>query len=196
MFVSLRKQAQVYRANRTKTGWSKPEKLPAEVNIGPSIWKPSIAADGTIYFVSIDTKGGKRLYAAARKGDGYAAAQPLSFSDGTTADVDPEIMPDGSLLVFCSSGRVKDDPPRSSICGAPHAGGLGRCPAAALCGRRRQHRRRTTPQPRSQDDLLLERSCDAGRVSAHPRAGGGLNLKRLEAYDNSNANVWSIPLPA
>jgi len=36
------------------TGWSKPTRLPDTVNlVGQSIWKPSIAADGTIYFVSI-----------------------------------------------------------------------------------------------------------------------------------------------
>ena len=108
VFVSLRpkempragekavgRRANLYRTNRVGSGWSEPEKLPDAVNIGDSIWKPSIAADGTIYFVSIDAKGGKRLYFSQYKDGAYLQAQPLSFSDGRTSDVDPEIAPDG-----------------------------------------------------------------------------------------------------
>ena len=71
--------------------------------VGQSLWKPSIAADGTIYFVAIDTRGGKRLYSSRSLNGAYQQAQPLSFSDGTTLDVDPEIAPDGSFLIFCSA---------------------------------------------------------------------------------------------
>jgi Tol biopolymer transport system component len=100
----------LWRVDRTDTGWSKPKRLPDKVNLdGQSIWKPSIAADGTIYFVAIDTKGGKRLFASSYLNHDYQQARPVSFSDGTTLDVDPEIAPDGSFLVFCSAGRLPDD---------------------------------------------------------------------------------------
>jgi hypothetical protein len=47
------------------TGWSKPKWLPDTVNLdGQSLWKPSIATAGTIYFVAIDAKGGKRLFSS------------------------------------------------------------------------------------------------------------------------------------
>src|SRR5580700_9603140 len=50
----------LWRVDRAGSGWSKPTRLPDTVNLaGQSIWKPSIAADGTIYFVSVE-KGGKR----------------------------------------------------------------------------------------------------------------------------------------
>jgi dipeptidyl aminopeptidase/acylaminoacyl peptidase len=85
----------LWRVDRVGTGWTKPARLPDTVNLaGQSIWKPSIAADGTIYFVSIDKKGGKRLYSSQYKDGAYQQAQPPSFSDGTTLDVDPEIAPD------------------------------------------------------------------------------------------------------
>ena len=77
--------------------------------VGQSLWKPSIAADGTIYFVAIDTKGGKGLYSSHYLNGAYQQAQSLSFSDGTTLDVDPEIVPDGSFLVFSSAGRLPGD---------------------------------------------------------------------------------------
>src|SRR6202046_5490421 len=99
----------LWRVDRVGTGWSKPTRLPDTVNlVGQSIWKPSIAADGTIYFVSIE-KGGKRLFSSQYKNGAYQQAQPLSFSDGTKLDVDPEIAPDGSFLVFCSAGRLQGD---------------------------------------------------------------------------------------
>ena len=78
VFVSLRpkempkagekaagRRANLYRVNRVGSYWSELERLPDTVNIGNSIvGKPSIAADGTIYFVAIDAKGGKRLYSS------------------------------------------------------------------------------------------------------------------------------------
>ena len=92
------------------SGWSEPKRLPDTVNlVGQSLWKPSIAADGTIYFVSIDAKGRKRLFSSLYLDGSYQQAQPLQFGDSTTLDVDPEIAPDGSFLVFCSSGRLPVD---------------------------------------------------------------------------------------
>jgi len=117
--------ANLYRVNRQATGWSAPERLPDAVNIGPSIWKPSMASDGTIYFVSIDGKGHKRLYSSAQKDGTYQPARPLSFSDGKTDDVDPEIAPDGSFLMFASAGRLKADPKEHLFIALKTGGGWG-----------------------------------------------------------------------
>jgi WD40-like Beta Propeller Repeat len=103
----------LWRMDRVGTGWSKPTRLPDTVNVvGQSIWKPSIAADGTIYFVSIE-KGRKRLFSSEYKNGAYQQAQPLSFSDGTKLDVDPEIAPDGVFGVLQrrpASGRLEGSP--------------------------------------------------------------------------------------
>jgi hypothetical protein len=100
----------LWRVDRIGTGWSKPKRLPDTVNLdGQSLWKPSVAIDGTIYFASIDANRVKRLFSSKYLNDVYQQAQPPSFSDGTTLDVDPEIAPDGSFLVFCSAGRMADD---------------------------------------------------------------------------------------
>lgn len=99
----------LWRVDRAGSGWSKPVRLPDTVNIGHGIWKPSVSASGTVYFVSIDDKGAKRLYSSQLKNGAYQQAQPLPFSAGTTLDVDPEISPDESFLVFVSAGRLPGD---------------------------------------------------------------------------------------
>jgi hypothetical protein len=100
----------IWRVDRVGSGWSKPQRLPDTVNLpGQSLWKPSVAADGTLYFTAIDEKRNKRLYSSQYNNGGYQQAQPLPFSDGTKQDVDPEIAPDGSFLIFVSAGRLPDD---------------------------------------------------------------------------------------
>jgi hypothetical protein len=100
----------IWRVDRVGSGWSKPQRLPDTVNLpGQSLWKPSVAADGTLYFTAIDEKRNKRLYSSQYTDGTYQLAQPLPFSDGTKQDVDPEIAPDGSFLIFVSAGRLPDD---------------------------------------------------------------------------------------
>src|SRR5215813_6747306 len=51
VFVSVRDhKANLWRVDRQGSGWSAPTRLSDSVNIAPSVWRPSIARDGTIYF--------------------------------------------------------------------------------------------------------------------------------------------------
>jgi Tol biopolymer transport system component len=113
VFVSVRAHvANLWRAERRGSGWSAPTRLPDAVNVGPSIWRPSVARDGSIYFFVIgkDDKGRTmRLYRAPSDHGQYLPAMPLPFSSGATADVDPEIAPDESFIVFASAGRAAAD---------------------------------------------------------------------------------------
>ncbi|HET9030009.1 MAG TPA: hypothetical protein VFN49_07525, partial [Candidatus Aquilonibacter sp.] len=119
VFVSTRpapsqsvRAARIWSMTRTPWGWSAPVPLPETVNIGRAIFAPSVAADGTIYFLSITKQGSGRrfqLYRSRVAHGRYERAQRLSFSSPATADVDPEIAPDQSYLVFASSGRRAGD---------------------------------------------------------------------------------------
>ncbi|MFT3697749.1 MAG: hypothetical protein QM831_31710 [Kofleriaceae bacterium] len=197
VFVSTRRdgttaKSNLYKATRTATGWSAPERLPDAVNIGPSIWKPSIGTDGTIYFVAIDDKGGKRLWSAAKKGDAYQAAQPLSFSDGKLGDVDPEIAPDNSFLVFSSSGRTKDDPKdHLFVVRKTKDGAWGPVTPVHYEG---DDGSSTDQEPHlSQKKLYF--ASDRAAVVHFPRTHDQAvsDVKRLNAWDNSNLNVWVMP---
>jgi len=101
--------ANLWRVDGTRSGWSVPVHLPDTVNISKRIYGHSVAANGDIYFMSTTEPRGKdsgwRLFRAARTAEGYARAEALAFSDGSSSDVDPYIAPDQSYLIFSSRGR-------------------------------------------------------------------------------------------
>lgn len=189
--------ANLWRSNRVGSLWSKPERMPDALNIGPSIWKPSIAADGTIYFVSIDAKGGKRLYSAQYKDQAYQQAQPLSFSGGDKADVDPEIAPDGSFLVFCSSGRQAGDPRDQLYIVLRKGTEWGPVTPIRYAGDDKNgYGIDDEPHLGGPDHRTLYFSSDRSVHVDFPRSReqAQVDLKRLEIWDNSNSNVWFIPI--
>lgn len=94
----------LWMARRTDDGWSAPVRLPDIVNASDSTFAPSIAADGTLYFMRpADDPKHFRLFRATWVHGMYQQPEPLPFSDGTTTDVDPAVSPDQSFLVFGSS---------------------------------------------------------------------------------------------
>jgi hypothetical protein len=69
---------------------------------------PTVARDGTIYFMSRreDTIGKTDVYRAARSGNGYSEAENLGTPvNSIESDQDPFIAPDGSYLIVCLTGR-------------------------------------------------------------------------------------------
>lgn len=179
--------------NRLASGWSEPQRLPDTVNIGPSVWKPSIASDGTLYFVVIDPKGAKRLYSSQLKNGIYQQAQPLPFSDGTTADVDPEIAPDGSFLLFCSSGRLKDDAKDHLYMTLRKGASWGPVVPVRYAGDGAS----TDDEPHlAPDRRTMYFSSDRAVPVTFPRTRDQAveDLKRLNLWDNSNSNVWFMSI--
>ncbi len=94
----------LWMVTRQGNGWSAPERLPDMVNRSDSSFAPSVAADGTLYFMHpAEDPQHFRLYRAAYAHGAYEEPQPLPFSDGTTTDVDPAVAPDESFVVFGSN---------------------------------------------------------------------------------------------
>ncbi len=191
--------ADLWRVDRAGTGWSTPVHLPPTVNIARREFKPSLAANGDLYFMATDGPGGAiskfRLYRAAWRHGAYQQAQPLSFSDGTVSDVDAFIAPDSSYLIFSSKGRRTPDDDHEHLFIA-FRNGEGWSP----------------PQPIRYDGDAL--AADDGEAQVSPdgktlyftssrtlpmhqsrdRAQMLEDFARLEAWDNSNNNVWTLPL--
>ncbi len=100
----------LWRVDRVGAGWGTPERLPEAINASASTFAPSLAADGSLWFMRpVDDGRRFRLYRAAFRDGRYEAPQPLPFSDGTATDVDPAVAPDESFVVFGSSRAPAHD---------------------------------------------------------------------------------------
>ncbi len=110
VFASLRHagdtaKAHLWRVNRTANAWGEPTLLSLQLKSGEATFAPSIASDGTIYFLGSDKARVHQLYRARPHNGAYASVEPLSFSKTATHDADPATSLDQSFVVFASSGR-------------------------------------------------------------------------------------------
>lgn len=99
----------LWRVDRTASGWGEPHRLPDVINGNTSIYSPSIAGDGSIYFMQpTGAKARFHLFRAQLSHGTFAAPVELSVSAGVdVGDYDPAVAPDESFMVF-SSGRIPD----------------------------------------------------------------------------------------
>jgi len=94
----------LWRIDRTAGGWSAPIRLPDIINSDTSTFAPSIAADGSLWFMHpVDDGRRFRLYRSQQREGRFESPQPLPFSDGSHTDVDPAVAPDESFVIFGSS---------------------------------------------------------------------------------------------
>lgn len=94
----------LWRVERRGAGWSAPVRLPETVNSDSSTFAPSVAADGSLWFMHpVDSGRRFRLYRAQWRDHHFQTPIPLPFSDGKATDVDPAVAPDESFVVFGSS---------------------------------------------------------------------------------------------
>lgn len=194
---SARRVAHLWRVDRRGDGWSEPVHLPVQVNLGPRIFAPSIASDGTIYFLSIGEHRAFQLYAARRAGDGYAPAQKLAFSSPATADVDPEIAPDQSFMIFASSGRKPGDS-NEHLYVTHRRGGSWSAPVALRYRGDDDNGGSNDNEPNIGDGgRTLYFASDRSVTLQFPRTSqqAAADLARIAAWDNGETNVWTIPLP-
>ncbi len=208
VYVSIRRtasqpahqQVHLWRVDRIGSGrdaWGKPEPLPATVNISDSIWKASMTADGSIYFLSIDAVKGKRLYVSHYVNGSYRPAQPLSFSHYGDDDVDPEIAPDGTFMVFASDHRLPGDSKDHLFIVFRKGAGWGSVAPIRYAG---------DDAPGSSTDYLPHLGPDHrtlyftsdrhAPVVPYPHSPTQARdyLQRVQQWDNGNLNAWSLSL--
>lgn len=189
---AAQKGGRLWRVDRRGDDWGEPKLLPATVNSGTSVYAPSVAADGSLYFMTPDAASGRfRLFRAQMTHDTYSQAQPLPFSDGTITDVDPAVSPDESYLIF-GSGRA---PKRGiDLFIAFRDGGSWTRPV---------HLGDTINTPKSDaeprlspDGRTLYFSSERTVPVEFPRsaANASADLARMQAWDNGNYNIWWVPL--
>jgi hypothetical protein len=189
----------LWEVDRAGDGWSDPVRLPDTVNLSPGlVFKPTIASNGNLYFMA-RVGGAKtwRLYTAQYAHGTYEKAEPLSFSDGDHTDVDPEIAPDESFLIFSSAGRAKPedqhehlyivfkkDASWGTVMPLRYEGDYEKNPA-------------DDGEANLSPDLRLLYFTSGRTVPIHKdrtREQAAEDFKRLNLWDNSNSNVWTVSL--
>lgn len=97
----------LWRVDRTADGWGAPVRLPDSVNASGSTYSPSIAGDGTLYFMRPNAKTHRfQLFEANST---FTEIHELAFSDGSNTDVDPAVARDRSFMVFGSGRHARKD---------------------------------------------------------------------------------------
>ena len=188
----------LWRVDKTPSGWSEPVRLPDAVNISKRVFKPSIAANGDLHFMSDEGPGDSvpkwRLYRAAYADGAYAPAQPLSFSDGTFPDVDPGIAPDQSYIIFSSKGRRAPLDQEHLFIAFRQGSTWG--PVAPL---RYDGDNSGSDDGEAQigpDGKTLYFTSSRSQPFHRSRCRTEMleDVARMEAWDNGNNNVWTLPL--
>jgi hypothetical protein len=98
------KGGNLWKVEFAKKGEDRPTALPASINSNASVFSPSVAADGSLYFMRADNGGTFHIYRSQMKNGSFEAPVLASFSDDKYGDFDPAVAPDESYMIF-SSGR-------------------------------------------------------------------------------------------
>jgi hypothetical protein len=189
--------AYLWRVDRVGSGWSQPVLLPDTVNFTPRIFKPSLAADGSIYFMAME-KGKKfRLFRSQYHNGNYQKAEPLPFSDGTTGDVDPEIAPDESFLFFSSDSRSPGDTGHEHLFVVfKKVDGWSAVTPVHFTSDNNNDASNDNEAHLSRDLRTLYFASDRSVSVKFPRTReqAKQDLARVQTWDNSNYNVWFVQL--
>ncbi|WP_191906307.1 PD40 domain-containing protein [Hymenobacter baengnokdamensis] len=107
---SARRDTDIWRVHRTRTGWGAPEHLPAPVNSSEDEYYPTLTDQGALYFGSKRPggQGGSDFYRCAPQGTGFGAAENLGPAINTAGhEYEPFIDPQERFLIFMA-GRPAD----------------------------------------------------------------------------------------
>lgn len=182
----------LWRVERRGDGWGEPQLLPPAINRNGSTFAPSVAADGSLYFMRTDARTGRfRLYRARLQAGAYLPPEPLPFSEGDTTDVDPAVAPDQSFLVF-GSGRL---PGRGIDLFVAFRDGDGWTRPVSLGDD--VNTSKSDAEPRlAPDGRTLYFSSERMVPVRFPRTReqARLDQSRMQAWDNGQYNIWQVPL--
>ena len=185
------KGARLWRVDRTASGWGRPRLLPAEVNDGHAVYAPSVTRDGSLYFMKPGGDGRFQIFRAQADGAGFKPAQRMPFNEDGATSVDPAVAPDESFIVFGSTRKPARD---MDLFIAFRQGGTWGC--AIHLGDSVNSAGSDAEARLSPDAKTLYFSSERTLAVASPatREQTAEALKRVQAWDNGNYNIWHVGL--
>jgi Tol biopolymer transport system component len=191
-----KRPSSLWRVSRAGAGWGEPAHLLDEVHRADGIYAPSIAGDGSLYFIARDSATAPfRIWRSQLRRGQYEPAVAISFGDATTQDVDPAVAPDESFLVFGSMHPGTDKHERLFI--SFRQGDRWGTPVDlgdAVNGAKDSS---DTNEPRLGPDHRTVYFSSDRTVALHfprTRAQAEADLARVQAWDNGNINIWRASL--
>ena len=185
------KGARLWRVDRLPTGWSRPRLLPPEINDGHAIYAPSVARDGSLYFMKPGEDGRFQIFRAQAEGTGFKPAQRMAFNEAGAASVDPAVAPDESFVVFSSNRK----PARGMNLFIAFRSGDGWGCAIHL-GETVNSAGSDAEARLSPDAKTLYFASDRTLGVTFPitRQQTADALERMHDWDNGNYNIWRVGL--
>ncbi|GGA51713.1 TolB family protein [Dyella nitratireducens] len=186
----------LWRVDRKGGGWGTPMHLPDAVNASDRTYAPSIAADGSLYFIHPDEQGVFHIYSSSFVHGAYQPAALVAIGDSLASTHDPAIAPDQSFMVFNLSPDAKAGDMGDfyiAFRDGDHWGepiDLGEA-INGKPGKWSQWGAHIGPDRRTlyyTSDRHTELSFPLTPEQA--RAA----LARMESWDNGNDNIWYVPL--
>ncbi|WP_353064323.1 hypothetical protein RBB77_00995 [Tunturibacter psychrotolerans] len=187
----------IWRVNRVGSGWNAPVELPESVNSFQWIFRPSVAGDGSIYFTAAVKGKELSLFRSKYQNGAYQNAEPLSFSDGSVKDVDPEIAPDQSFLVFTSKRPRPGDTSHEHLFIVYNRVGVwGSVVPIRYAGDDANGSSEDNDPRFGADHRTVYFTSDRTLAVHFPRTHeeAAEDYQRLQTWDNSNSNIWVISL--
>jgi Tol biopolymer transport system component len=184
----------LWRVDREGDAWDTPHRLPEVINASTTIFSPSIARDGSLYFMHPDPATKRfRLYRAQWRHGHYLQPRPLSFSTGASTDVDPAVDPDERFMVFGSSRKPAADMDLFIVFrgaqgwGKPmHMGNVIKTPGSDA---------EQTLSPYGKT-LYLSRESTLPTHFPRTRKQAEKDIAAVSVWNNGQYNIWSIDLAA
>ena len=184
----------LWRVERQGDGWGEPVHLPAVVNRGASIWGPSVAADGSLYFMDrVGGKGPFKLWRAQRRDGTWLEPVLQSLGDPAMQQVDPTVAPDESFIVFSAKHPDTDEHERLYIA---FREGTGWGAAIDLGAPVNLDGNDSNESRLAPDGRTLYFASDRQTPIRYPRAPAQAeaDLARIAAWDDGNQNIWHVSL--
>jgi hypothetical protein len=173
----------LWRVDRHGDGWGTPVRLPDTVNACSTTFAPSVAGDGSIYYIGCDPTDGtlRLLHAGARDGR-YLAPIRVAIGGDRFVIRDPAIAPDRSFLVVSMKPVGSQLPYRLAISFHSEAGwSLPRDLGDVVNGGKHSMGAQLGP-----DHRTLTFYSDRRLAPPDPRADA--------AWNNGDDHIWQVSL--
>ena len=182
----------LWRVDRKGGAWGEPWRLPDAVNTSPRSYAPSIAADGSVYFIQPGPDKLMHIFRSQYRDGAYQAPVRQMLGKPAERQKDPGIAPDESFVVFDAPDPASPDRDRFFIAfrEGDHWG-----PAADMGDAVNADNNPWGPHV-SADGKTLYYTSDRSVPVDFPRSPeqAQQDFQRLQSWDDGENNIWSLDL--